>query len=92
MCWKVGSNTKHPFLKATGLAKSLHFTFHEVCTGADQLTLLDLLDHVREGYFSVVCLLPPDDSAGQQPTRTRSQPLGLDGLCPEATRIVRGTN
>ena len=70
----------------------IHFTFHEVCTGADLLTSLDLLDHVREGYFSVVCLLPPDDSAGQQPTRTRSQPLGLDGLFPKATRIVRGTN
>ena len=70
----------------------IHFTFHEVCSGADLLTLLDLLDHVREGYFSAVFLLPPDDSAGQQPTRTRSQPLGLDGLCPKATRIVRGTN
>ena len=70
----------------------IHFTFHEVCSGADLLTLLDLLDHVREGYFSAVFLLPPDDSAGQQPTRTRSQPLGLDGLCPKATRIVRGIN
>ena len=50
------------------------------------------MDHVREGYFSLVFLLHPDDSARQQPTRTRSQPLGLDGLCPKATRIVRGTN
>ena len=27
MCWKVGSNTKHPFLKATGLAKSFTSPF-----------------------------------------------------------------
>ena len=40
------------------------------------------------GLFSAVFL----DSAGQQPTRTRSQVLGLDGLCPKATRIVRGIN
>ena len=70
----------------------IHFTFQEVCTGADVLTLLDLLDHVREGYFSCVFLSPPDDPAGQQPMRTRSQPLGLDGLCPKATRIVNSTN
>ena len=70
----------------------IHFTFHEVCSGTDLLTLLDLLDHVREGYISAVFLLHPDDSAGQQPTRTRPQPLGLDGLCPKATRIVRGIN
>ena len=70
----------------------IHFTFEEVCTGADVLTLLDLLDHVREGYFSCVFLSPPDDPTGQQPMRTRSQPLGLDGLCPKATRIVSSTN
>ena len=69
----------------------IHFTCQAVCTGADVLTLLDLLDHVREGYFSCVFLSPPDDPAGQQPMRTRSQPLGLDGLCPKATRIVSST-
>ena len=67
-------------------------TFPEVCSGADLLTLLDLLDHAREEYFSVLCLLPRDDSAGQQPTRTRSKPLGLDGLCPNSIRIIRGIN
>ena len=70
----------------------IHFTFHEVCSGTDLLTLLDLQDHVREGYFSAVFLLLPDDSAGQQPKRTRSQSFGLDGLSPKATRIVRGMN
>ena len=70
----------------------IHFKFQEVCTGADVLTLLDLLDHVREGYFSCVFLSPPDDPAGQQPMRTRSQLLGLDGLGPKATRIVSSTN
>ena len=56
------------------------------------LTLLDLLDHVREGYFSCVFLSPPDDPVGQLPLRSRSQPLGLDGLCPKTTRIVGSTN
>ena len=40
----------------------------------------------------MLCLLPLDDPAGQQPMRTRSKALGLDGLSPRATQIVRGIN
>ena len=47
---------------------------------------------VREGYFSVLCLMPPDDPAGQQPMRTRSKPHGLDGSSPRDTQIVRCVN
>ena len=58
MCWKVGNNSQGDWP-----CEIIHFTSQEVCTEADLLTLLDLLDHVREGYFSVLCLLPPDDTA-----------------------------
>ena len=67
----------------------IHFKFREVCTGADFLTLLDLLDHVRVGYFSVVCLVPPDDPEQQQSSSCKSKPPGLDGFPPKENRIAK---
>ena len=57
MCWKVGNNTKSPFLKANPPCEIIHLTFRELCTGADLFTLLDLLDHVRGGVFVHVLLV-----------------------------------
>ena len=92
MSWKVGNNTKKSLSQGNWPCEIIHFTFQEVSTGADLLTSLDLLDYVREGYLSVLYLLPPDDPPGQQAMRTRSKPHGPDGLSPRATQIVRGIN
>ena len=64
MCWKVSNKVECPFLKTAGLAR-IHFTFQEVCTEADLLTLLDLLDHDREGIFPCYACCHPDEPAGQ---------------------------
>ena len=88
MCWKVGSNTKHPFLKATGLAKSFTSPFtkcaqEQICSHCSTFWTT-----FERDIFPWYACCP---QTIQQPTRTRSQPLGLDGLFPKATRIVRGT-
>ena len=52
----------------------------------DFLAVLDLLDHVRHGYFDMVHIVPSastwsrsrhSEHSGQPPLRSRSSPLGL---------------
>ena len=58
----------------------------------DFLGVLDLLDHVRSGYFDMVHIVPSaatwsrsrhSDHSGQPPLRSRSSPLGLPSLSPD---------
>ena len=61
---------------------------------SDFLAVLDLLDHVRHGYFDMVHNVPSastwsrsrhSEQSGQPPLRSRSSPLGLSSLSPAET-------
>ena len=67
----------------------------------DFLAVLDLLDHVRSGYFDMVHIVPSaatwsrsrhSQHSGQPPLRSRSSPLGLSSLSPAETVKINMAN
>ena len=65
------------------------------------LGVLDLLDHVRSGYFDMVHIVPSaatwsrsrhSGHSGQPPLRSRSSPLGLPSLSPDETQQINEAN
>ena len=63
--------------------------------------VLDLLDHVRHGYFDMVHIVPSAATwsrsrhsahSGQPPLRSRSSPLGLSSLSPDETQKINKAN
>ena len=67
----------------------------------DFLGVLDLLDHVRSGYFDMVHIVPSastwsrschSEHSGQLPIRSRSSPLGLSSLSPDETQQINKAN
>ena len=65
------------------------------------LAVLDLLDHVRHGYFDMVHIIPSASTwsrsrhsvhSGQPPLRSRSSPLGLSSLSPTETEKINKAN
>ena len=67
----------------------------------DFLGVLDLLDHVRSGYFDMVHIVPSastwsrsrhSEHSGQPPLRSRSSPLGLPSLSPDETQKINEAN
>ena len=67
----------------------------------DFLAVLDLLDHVRHGYFDMIHIVPSASTwsrsrhsglPGQPPLRSRSSPLGVSSLSPEETEKIHSVN
>ena len=67
----------------------------------DFLAVLDLLDHVRSGYFDMIHIVPSAATwsrsrhsahSGQPPLRSRSSPLGLPSLSPDETQKINMAN
>ena len=67
----------------------------------DFWAVLDLLDHVRQGYFFVIHVVPSASTwsrsrhsglPGQPPLRSRSSPLGLASLSSEETEKIHSAN
>ena len=67
----------------------------------DFLVVLDLLDHVRQGYFDMIHIVPSASTwsrsrhsglPGQPPLRSRSSPLGLSSLSPEESEKIHSAN
>ena len=67
----------------------------------DFLAVLDLLDHVRSGYFDMIHIVPSaatlsqsrhSQFSGQHPLRSRSSPLGLSSLSPAETVKINMAN
>ena len=68
---------------------------------SDFLGVLDLLDHVRSGYFDMVHIVPSAATwsrsrhsahSGQPPLRSRSSPLGLPSLSPDESEQINNAN
>ena len=64
-------------------------TYLDPTSLTDFLEVLDLLDHVRQGYFDMVHIVPSASTwsrsrhslhSGQPPLRSRSSPLGLSSF------------
>ena len=69
-------------------------TYVDPALFSDFLGVLDLLDHVRSGYFDMVHIVPSaatwsrsrhSQHSGQPALRSRSSPLGLSSLSPAKT-------
>ena len=67
----------------------------------DFLAVLDLLDHVRQGYFDMVHIVPSASTwsrarhsghSGQPPLRSRLCPLGLSSLSPDESEKINEAN
>ena len=76
-------------------------TFVDPALLSDFLGVLDLLDHVRSGYFDMVHIVPSAATwsrsrhsrhSGQPPLRSRSSPLGLSSLSPAETVKINMAN
>ena len=68
---------------------------------ADFLSVLDLLDFIRQGIFDVIHIVPPAATwsrsrhsgiPGQRPLRSRLAPLGLPSLTPSENDKVNSAN
>ena len=77
------------------------FTYMDPISISDFLAVLDLLDHVRHGYFDMVHIVPSastwsrsrhSEHSGQPPLRSRSSPLGLSSLSPDETEKINEAN
>ena len=70
------------------LCQLVHCILEETPEGQSILSLINLLDRVRSGWFDVICLLPAAATwsrarhfgNGQQPLRSRAEPFGLQIL------------
>ena len=80
------------FFELTYVDPALFFDFFGV---------LDLLDHVRSGYFDMVHIVPSaatwsrsrhSEHSGQPALRSRSSPLGLPSLSPDETQQINKAN
>ena len=80
------------FFELTYLDPALLFDFWGV---------VDLLDHVRSGYFDMVHIVPSASTwsrsrhsqhSGQPPLRSKSSPLGLPSLSPDETQKINKAN
>ena len=76
-------------------------TYVDPALFSDFLGVLDLLDHVRSGYFDMVHIVPSaatwsrsrhSQHSGQPPLRSRSSPLGLSSLSPAETAKINMAN
>ena len=76
-------------------------TYVDPALFSDFLGVLDLLDHVRSGYFDMVHIVPSaatwsrsrhSQHSGQPPLRSRSSPLGLSSLSPAETVKINMAN
>ena len=76
-------------------------TYVDPALFSDFLGVLDLLDHVRSGYFDMIHIVPSaatwsrsrhSQHSGQHPLRSRSSPLGLSSLSPAETVKVNMAN
>ena len=86
-------------LKQPSPLQVIHYIFDD--SSDDLVSLLDLLDRVKSGFFQLSCVLPPastwsrvrhSELPGQLPLRSRSAPFGLDGLDPAALERVQRAN
>ena len=76
-------------------------TYVDPALFSDFLGVLDLLDHVRSGYFDMVHIVPSAATwsrsrhsahSGQPPLRSRSSPLGLPSLSPVESEQINKAN
>ena len=76
-------------------------TYLDPISLSDFLAVLDLLDHVRHGYFDMIHIVPPastwsrsrhSEHSGQPLLRSRSSPLGLFSLSPNETEKINEAN
>ena len=76
-------------------------TYLDPALFSDFLEVLDLLDHVRSGYFDMIHIVPSaatwsrsrhSQHSGQPPLRSRSSPLGLSSLSPAETVKINMAN
>ena len=76
-------------------------TYVDPALFSDFLGVLDLLDHVRSGYFDMIHIVPSaatwsrsrhSQHSGQPPLRSRSSPLGLSSLSPSETVKINMAN
>ena len=76
-------------------------TYWDPLSLTDFLAVLDLLDHVRQGYFDMIHIVPSGSTwsrsrhsglPGQLPLRSRSSPSGLSSLTPEETEKIHSAN
>ena len=76
-------------------------TYVDPALFSDFLGVLDLLDHVRSGFFDMVHIVPSaatwsrsrhSEHSGQFPLRSRSSPLGLSSLSPDKTQNINKAN
>ena len=89
--------------KRTNLDYFLNLRMSTLRLFSDFLGVLDLLDHVRGGYFDMVHIIPsaatwsrsrhsPHSGQPPLPLRSRSSPLGLSSLSPAETVKVNMAN
>ena len=73
----------------------------QVDTSLSTLVILDILDHVRSGVFHIVCLSPSvsawtaahhSEPGNHRLLRSRTEPLGVDGLSHSEATIVFNHN
>ena len=76
-------------------------TYVDPALFSDFLGVLDLLDHVRSGYFDMIHIVPSAATwsrsrhslhSGQPPLRSRSSPLGLSSVSPAETAKINMAN
>ena len=76
-------------------------TYVDPALFVDFLGVLDLLDHVRSGYFDMVHIVPSaatwsrsrhSGHSGQPPLRSRASPLGLPSLSPNESQQIDKAN
>ena len=76
-------------------------TYLDPTSLTDFLAVLDLLDHVRQGYFDMIHIVPSASTwsrsrhsglPGQPPLRSWSSPLGLSSLSLEETEKIHSAN
>ena len=87
--------------QAEDSALFLKLTYLDPTSLTDFLAVLDLLDHVRQGYFDMIHIVPSASTwsrsrhsglPGQPPVCSRSSPLGLSSLSPEETEKIHSAN
>ena len=101
--WKLKSGMLCGF--GSRLRTLLHYffelTYLDPTSLADFLAVLDLLDHVRQGYFDMIHIVSSAATwsrsrhsglPGQLLLRSRSSPLGLSSLSPEESEKIHSAN
>ena len=90
-----------PSFVRTILPYFFELVYLDITLIADFLSILDLLDYVRQGIFDVIHIVPSaatwsrsrhSDIPGQRPLRSRLAPLGLPSLTPSENDKVNSAN